>query len=80
MQFLTHAQTLAIIRFRDLVPIIIFRMVKMAISYGVSHNSAFAFASYGVWCVSEPNNDFEGGYKMGQIAKIIMQRFGANEV
>ena len=46
--------------------------------HGASNISAYAFANYGVFFCS--NFDFEEGYKMGKIAKAMMQRFDSNEV
>ena len=46
---------------------------------GTSNISAYAFASYGAMFVST-NSGFEEGYKMGKIAKAMMQRFDSNEV
>ena len=61
-----------------LFPRAIFRMVRLTIMHGASNISAYAFASYGVFFCS--NFDFEEGYKMGKIAKAMMQRFDSNEV
>ena len=61
-------------------PILVFRMVKMSIEFGVCNISAFAFGCYGAWLVSDPHSDFEGGYSMGRVATEMMKRLGATEV
>jgi len=80
MQFLNHALSMTYQVTPILNPIIVFRLVKMSIEYGVSSISAFAFACYGAWLVSEPSWDVEGGHRMGRVANEMMQRLGATEM
>ena len=80
MQFMNHALTMTFIAKPNLNPIVVFRMVKMSIEHGNCNVSAFAFACYGAWLVSEPNYDFDGGHKMGCVATEVMKRLGAFEV
>ena len=80
MQFMNHALTMTFIAKPLLNPIIVLRMVKMSIEHGVCNISAFAFACYGGWLVSEPSCDVEGGHRMGRVATEMMKQLGAVEV
>lgn len=80
MQFMNHALTMTFITKPLLNPILVFRMVKMSIEHGVCNISAFAFACYGAWLVSEPTCDVEGGHSMGRVATEMMKRLNAAEV
>jgi len=77
MQFMNHALTMTFVAKPLLIPIIVLRMVKMSIEYGICNISAFAFACYGAWLVSEPSCDVEGGHRMGRVATEMMKRLGA---
>lgn len=80
MQFLNHALTMTFIAKPLLNPIIVLRMVKMSVEHGVCNISAFAFACYGAWLVSEPTCDVERGHRMGKVATEMAERLGAFEV
>mmetsp|Transcript_7205 Transcript_7205/g.14468 ORF Transcript_7205/g.14468 Transcript_7205/m.14468 type:complete len:159 (-) Transcript_7205:1142-1618(-) len=80
MQFLNHALTLTYIWKPKLSPLIVFRMVKLTMRYGVCNLSSFAFGVYGAWLVSIPRPDFAGGYRMGRAAAEVMKRLGATEI
>ena len=83
MRFLNSASALAFLvlpALPALAPMFVFRMIKMTILYGASHVSAYAFACYGVYLTSERNRDFDGGYRMGQVARSLMDKFESNEV
>ncbi len=80
MQFLNHALSLSFVFKPILNPIVVFRMVKISIQYGVCNLSAFAFACYGGWLVSSPSSDFDGGHTMGRVANDLMKRLDATEV
>lgn len=75
MQFMNHALTMTYIARPLLNPILVFRMVKMSIEHGVCNVSAFAFACYGGWLVSEAQSDAEGGHRMGRVATEMMRRY-----
>ncbi|KAL7554753.1 hypothetical protein ACHAWF_018292 [Thalassiosira exigua] len=79
MQFMNHILTAAYSCEPLLAPILVFRMVRLSVSQGVSDISAFAFGLYGAWLVSAINSDFEGGYRMGRLAIALMNRLGATE-
>ena len=74
---MNHALTMTFVAKPLLNPIIVLRMVKMSIEYGICNISAFAFACYGAWLVSEPSCDVEGGHRMGRVATEMMTRLGA---
>ena len=74
MQFMNHALTMTFITRPMLNPILVFRMVKMSIEHGICNISAFAFACYGAWLVSEPSFDVEGAHSIGRVATEMMKR------
>lgn len=74
MQFMNHALTMTFIARPMLNPILVFRMVKMSIEHGICNISAFAFACYGAWLVSEPSFDVEGAHSIGRVATEMMKR------
>jgi len=80
MQFMNHALTMTFIAKPLLNPIIVLRMVKLSIEHGICNISAFAFACYGAFLVSEPSCDVEAGHSMGRVATEIMKRLGAVEM
>ena len=55
-------------------------MVKLSIQCGVSNISPYAFATYGINLVNEPDSDVDGGHLMGCTAIELMTRLGAVEV
>ena len=77
---MNHALTMTFVAKPLLNPIIVLRMVKMSIEYGICNISAFAFACYGVFLVCEPSCDVEGGHMMGRVATEMMEKLGAVEV
>eukprot|EP00580_Thalassiosira_gravida_P012547 CAMPEP_0201652466 /NCGR_PEP_ID=MMETSP0493-20130528/44491_1 /ASSEMBLY_ACC=CAM_ASM_000838 /TAXON_ID=420259 /ORGANISM="Thalassiosira gravida, Strain GMp14c1" /LENGTH=707 /DNA_ID=CAMNT_0048128981 /DNA_START=804 /DNA_END=2927 /DNA_ORIENTATION=- len=80
MQFMNHALTMTFIAKPLLNPIIVLRMVRMSIEHGICNISAFGFACYGAWLVSEPSCDVEGGHRMGRVAIEMMKQLGAAEM
>jgi len=80
MQFMNHGLTMSYVARPLLNPILVFRMVKMSIEHGMCNISAFAFACYGAWLVSEPTCDVEGGHRMGRVAIEMMNRLSAVEM
>jgi len=81
MQFMNHAVAMTFIAKPLMNPILVFRMVKMSIEHGICNISAFAFACYGAWLVSDPDTcDVEGAHSMGRVATEMMKRLGAVEV
>eukprot|EP00957_Ditylum_brightwellii_P025836 1954606-Ditylum_brightwellii.AAC.1 len=51
---------------QDLLPLVICRMVRCSLKYGISHISPIAFAAYGF--VLNVTGDFKGGYRFGKLA------------
>lgn len=80
MHFLNHAVSSAYTCQPILSPILVFRMVRLSIMYGVCNISPFAFGLYGAWLVSALNSDFEGGYRMGIVAIELMKKCKSDEV
>ena len=54
MQFLNHAIIMGFQNHPTLNAVLVFRMIKCSIRYGVCNVSPFAFATYGILQVNEP--------------------------
>ena len=80
MQFYNHCLSMSFVAEPLLNPLLVFRMVKMSIEHGITNISAFAFACYGAWLVSEPHCDIEEGHLMGRVAIEMMKRLEAVEM
>jgi histidine kinase len=61
-----------------LCPLLCLRMVNLTLVDGLCAVSSFAFATYGMLLCSY-NFDFAGGYRYGQLALKLLDRFGAKE-
>ena len=76
MQFLNHMLIVTYTSNPSLNPIIVFRMVRMTVDFGVCNISAIAFACYGAWLASSLNDDYEGAFTMGRVASDLMKKLG----
>ena len=63
----------------NLVPVLVFTMVKMTVKHGLSVKSPFSFAAYG-YILSAHLNQIEKGSKMGEIAIQLARKLNAEEV
>ena len=79
MLILGYAVNAAVISQPYLAPLLSFRGVNLTLDHGVSSLSAPCFATYGCWLVSNQISDFEGGFRMGQVATKLMNRQGENK-
>jgi histidine kinase len=59
-------------------PLVCLRMVRLTLQHGLCSISSFAFAIYGMLLCSF-KFDFKGGYRYGQLALKVLDRFGAKE-
>ena len=60
----------------EILPFIIFRMVRLSLKYGVTEISAFGFATYGL-LMCGVLGDMSTGYRFGQIGLALLERFEA---
>ena len=60
----------------DILPIVIFRQVRLSLKYGNSIYSPYAYASYG-FAISTFMNDLNHGYQFGQIALQLVDKLNA---
>ncbi|MCY7406980.1 MAG: trifunctional serine/threonine-protein kinase/ATP-binding protein/sensor histidine kinase [Alkalinema sp. CAN_BIN05] len=61
-----------------LMPIVIFRMVKLSIRYGNSPESSFAYSLYGL-ILCNITNDIESGCQFGDLALNLVEKINAKE-
>ena len=62
----------------DLLPLINLRLVQLTLKYGLSALSSVAFSSYGM-ILCGVMNDFEGGYRYGQLSLSLLEKDNARE-
>ena len=62
-----------------LFPIIVFKGIRIAVRYGGTIDTAYAFAGYGM-ILSGVLNQFEKGYEFGRLAIKMMERFDTNDL
>ncbi|NBB77545.1 MAG: AAA family ATPase, partial [Bacteroidetes bacterium] len=62
----------------EILPFIIFRMVRISLKYGVTEISAFGFATYGL-LMCGVLGDMSTGYRFGQTGLALLDRFDAKK-
>ncbi|MCC5932879.1 MAG: AAA family ATPase [Balneolales bacterium] len=62
----------------QILPFVIFRMVRLSLKYGVTEISAFGFATYGL-LMCGVLGDMRSGYHFGQIGLALLDRFEAKK-
>ncbi|ALJ01709.1 adenylate/guanylate cyclase domain-containing protein [Rufibacter tibetensis] len=62
----------------NLFPLIVFKMVELSVIYGNMPYSAFGYASFGI-SLSAVLSDYSGGYRFGQMALRLVERFDSEE-
>ena len=63
----------------ELVPLLIFKMVRLTVKYGLSRKSPYSFAAYG-FILSAYMGEIYNGIKYGQIALNIVKKLKADEL
>jgi signal transduction histidine kinase len=79
LRLLVYISSSAYLAAPQLYPLICFTQVKLCISYGNSAWSANAYASYGL-ILCGTLGDIEAGYRFGQVALKMLERFQAKEM
>lgn len=62
----------------NMFPLIVFKMVELSVKYGNMPYSAFGYGSYGI-SLSAVLGDYEGGYRYGQMALELVDKFDSEE-
>jgi len=74
MRFLNHMLIATYSTNPPLNLLVVFRMVRMTVDFGVCNISAVGFACYGAWLASSPNDEYEGAFTMGRVASDLMKK------
>ena len=79
MRILSDISSAAYFAASDLVPLLIFKMVRLSVQKGLSRKSPYSFAAYG-FILSGYMGEIDNGITFGQIALNLMKRLKAYEV
>ena len=80
MRFLNHMLLVTFTSNPALNPIVVFRMVRLTVAYGVCNIAAIAFSCYGAWLASGLNEDYGAAFTMGRVASDLMTKMGSVEM
>jgi len=80
MRFLNHMLLVTYASNPPLNPIIVFRMVRMTVEFGVCNIAAIAFSCYGAWLASSLNEDYDAAFTMGRVASDLVTKMGSVEI
>ncbi|KAL7499306.1 hypothetical protein ACHAWT_009981 [Skeletonema menzelii] len=80
MRFLNHMLLVTYASNPALNPIVVFRMVRLTVAYGVCNIAAIAFSCYGAWLASGLNEDYGAAFTMGRVASDLMTKMGSVEM
>ena len=80
MRFLNHMLLATYASNPPMNPIVVFRMVRMTVEFGVCSISAIAFSCYGAWLASSLNDDYDVAFTMGRVASDLMKKLGSVEI
>lgn len=64
----------------ELLPLIVFKQVNLSLKYGNTSMSSYAYATYGLILSGEFVNDVNSGYKFGQLALQLLDKFNSKEL
>jgi len=78
MRILMNIGTAAYIAIPDLLPLLLFNMVKLSVKYGNAPSSTAAYAGYGL-ILCGALGDIEGGYRFGQLGLRLVDQLQAKE-
>ena len=80
MQFLNETVSMAFYSKPLLLPMLIFKMIKLSIEHGTCELSCMGFCGYGTILVSPSLDDIDGGYQYGHVGVELMRKFEAEHV
>ena len=79
MRIMSEISSAAYFAVPNLVPVLVFKMVKMTVKHGLSAKSPFSFAAYG-YILSAHLKQIDKGSKMGEIAIQLARKINAEAV
>lgn len=79
MRILTNTINATYVAVTELMSLITFKMTNLSVNYGYTSMSAHAYASYGLILCGDVG-DIEAGYRFGQLALFLLDRFNAKEL
>jgi predicted ATPase/GAF domain-containing protein/DNA-binding CsgD family transcriptional regulator/tRNA A-37 threonylcarbamoyl transferase component Bud32 len=79
LRLLSGVAPAAFIGMPELYPLIVFKLIKLSIQYGLATESAFACSNYAV-IMCGIVGDIEAGYDFGQLAVRLLDRFKITKV
>ncbi|MBI1879922.1 MAG: AAA family ATPase [Chloroflexi bacterium] len=79
MRLLSGVTAAAFIAIPELYPLIVFKLIKLSIQYGLAAEFAFVCTNYAV-ILCGIVGDIETGYAFGQLAARLLERFKAEKV
>ena len=80
MRFLNHMLLVTYASSPPLNPIVVFRMVRLTVAYGVCNIAPIAFSCYGGWLASSLNEDYDAAFTIGRVASDLMIKMGCVEI
>ncbi len=80
MRILSRVVSAAYFAAPELLPLLVFKQVKLSIEYGNTSVSCSAYATYGLILCGEAVGDVESGYQFGQLALSLIDKFNAKEL
>ena len=80
MRFLNHMLIVTYISNPPLNPIVVFRMVRLTVAFGVCNIAAIAFSAYGGWLSSSLNEDYDAAFTIGRVASELMTKMNCVEM
>jgi PAS domain S-box-containing protein len=79
MRILASTLNAAYVASPELMTLITFKMITLSVNYGSTPLAAHAYASYGLLLCGDIG-DIDAGYRFGQIALDLLERFNAREL
>jgi histidine kinase len=79
MRILSDISSAAYFAAPDLVPLLIFKMIRLTVQHGISRKSPYSFAAYG-FILSAHMRETDNGIKYGQVALNMARQLRADEL
>ncbi|MEG5000724.1 AAA family ATPase [Microcoleus sp. B4-D4] len=80
MRILSTVVSAAHLAAPELLPLMVFKQVRLSIKYGNTSVSSCAYATYGLILSGENVGDIETGYQFGQLALLLLDKFNTKEL
>ncbi|MGB0388162.1 MAG: GAF domain-containing protein, partial [Ardenticatenaceae bacterium] len=79
MRIMSNLGTVAFLTAPELVPLIVFKQIKLSVKYGNTALSPYIYALYGM-ILCGAVGEIDKGYRFGQLALRVLERFNAEQV